>query len=432
MSSGIGTKRRDPSGWKGLNSMAKSAKTSGRTNPLDAPTSLQEINSVTSQVRKVLETGNTMAAVINSFPEFADPQYQNTVDKVFRTKVGQEPSYNFDDRVVFKIEPPQGRWVPASTSLVMSVQVTKSDGTPTTDADFGPVNRFFFSLINQVKVLAIDGSTVPTNKSIDGVRDRCISDYLLDTRKPYREWIEQGMMYIDPVSKTIGVNADRLMKDNTVETSANLAERIRKFNKQLREPHEYRIPMSHIDPFFKINTSVDSNYQQQLQLIIEKNPNKLLESVKATTLLKRGDSPYKVKILGSPYLEHAVTKPTSIFLMLHSTILANKGSGTLVDFMDSERSITDIARVMQKQITLPQSVQQYSFLEIAIRAVNSDEHTSLYDTYDVDYARTVLRRIRIDRLFVDGAEESLSFDMQDKSDLNALYHNYLSLSSYSR
>ena len=114
--------------------------------------------------------------------------------------------------------------------------------------------------------------------------------------------------------------------------------------------------------------------------------------------------------------------------MLHSTILANKGSGTLVDFMDSERSITDIASVvMQKQITLPQSVQQYSFLEIAIRAVNCDEHTSLYDTYDIDYARTVLRCIRIDRLFVDGAEERLSFDMQDKSDLNALYHNYLSL-----
>ena len=101
MSSGIGTKRPDPSGWKGLNSMAKSAKTSGRTNPLDAPTSLQEINSVTSQLRKVLETGNTTAAVINSFPEFADPQYQNTVDKVFRTKVGHESSYNIDDRVVF-------------------------------------------------------------------------------------------------------------------------------------------------------------------------------------------------------------------------------------------------------------------------------------------------------------------------------------------
>ena len=103
------------------------------------PRSLQEINSVTRQVRKVLETGNTTAAVINSFPEFADPEYQNTVDKVFRTKVGHEPSYNIDDRVVFKIEPSQGRWVPASTSLVMSVQVTKSDGTPTTDADVGPV-----------------------------------------------------------------------------------------------------------------------------------------------------------------------------------------------------------------------------------------------------------------------------------------------------
>ena len=114
--------------------------------------------------------------------------------------------------------------------------------------------------------------------------------------------------------------------------------------------------------------------------------------------------------------------------MMRSTILASKGSATLVDFIDSDRSITDIAPgITQQQITLPPSAQQYSYLEIAVRDVKSDEHTSLYNTYSVDFGRSVLRQIRLERFFVDGVETSLSFDMKDDRDMNVLFQNYLSI-----
>ena len=62
-----------------------------------------------------------------------------------------------------------------------------------------------------------------------------------------------------------------------------------------------------------------------------------------------------------------------------------------------------------------------------VRDVKSDEHTSLYDTYSVDFGRSVLRRIRLERFFVDGVETSLSFDMKDHRDMNVLFQNYLSI-----
>ena len=160
------------------------------------------------------------------------------------------------------------------------MKVLTADGKETTDVDFATGNGFWFTFINQVKVGDVDGSSVPTNKSIDGIRDRCESDYFLNTRNKYRKWAEHNMLYVDESSLSIGEVSDRLLGDNAAKTSDNLDERIAKFNPQLRAGREYRIPLSHIDQFFKIDTTLDSNYQRQVVLILEKNANKLLESKK--------------------------------------------------------------------------------------------------------------------------------------------------------
>ena len=98
--------------------------------------------------------------------------------------------------------------------------------------------------------------------------------------------------------------------------------------------------------------------------------------------------------------------------------------------MDIQRSITEIpSGVLRKQIIIPQSIMQYWFLDVSIESVNSSEHTSVFDTYDVDYAWSTVKKISIDGLFTAGVQNAITYDLEDDNDKYKLYQNYLAINN---
>ena len=351
MSAQSGLKRKPHSDWQSISDIARRPKKIGAAiNPLTAPRDLKQLNAIDSQLEKLLKTGQSTLNTAENFPEFAEGEYQNVVDKVYVYKTGFLTNYNKEEKLVVDIKPPAGEYIPSTCEMEITLQVVSSDKKDIVEADLTSVNGFFFSYMNQIKVVALDGGGAPTNKSVDGIRDNCMFNYLYTTTKSYRDKVKRDMLYIDESTFPISETDDRLPASEKPVTSKNIAERVKLFNAQLLKATTYRLPLKHFDSFFTIDKGVNANITRKVQFLLERNANKLLESVKSVKLDQRDKSPYKIIIHGTPTLSYTVLQASSSYNMIYNSLLATAGHANLSQFMDIQRSITEIPTgVLRKQ-----------------------------------------------------------------------------------
>ena len=195
--------------------------------------------------------------------------------------------------------------------------------------------------------------------------------------------------------------------DDTKRNGPNLTYRLAQLKDYIFENHVYRISLSLIVDLGLVNFSA------RINITLERNMNKLFESNKKVTAIP--DNPDAlIQIYDRPYISYQeinLTKSADIYFngILRSETALRQGV---------------LPSPYQQLFEINTSTQTYTidWLEMSIIYDKYFQHTTIYDSYDLELASKIIQRIKFENTSITySLTGKLSFDMEKEDDKNILY-----------
>ena len=290
------------------------------------------------------------------------------------------------------------------------------------DAQMMMVNNFFGHWFTDTDIRRYpdDMRILPTNTSVD-IYQYSNAQMKYFPEKSVKKLLKTMLYSNKPVYLTKYVDK-RSYNDNSdaKRTDPNLTYRLVELKYYIFEKHVYRIPVSLIVDLGLVNFSFKTN--TKIILTLERNMNKLFESNKKVTAIPENPDAL-IQFYNRPYISYQeinLTKGASIYFtgILRSEAALSQGLlpspyQQFFEINTGTQSFTCIFKGAQRQ---------FDWLEISIVYDKSFQHTTIYNSYDLEIASKLIKIIKFENTSrTYSLTGKLSFDLEKDDDKNILY-----------
>ena len=389
---------------------------------LSVPNNDQEVSDIYAANAEVSTKKLVSSSVIETyFPGFMSKPQNGFIASSTCYKILADENWKGGDSIQFRINPSNpphavsNGFNPSLVMLTLTGKFTENDGTAlvaTSNPASGWPGLYFEDVVEK---------TLDTGMSFSPTENPPSRHYFkkihYNTPKANLELLD--VLQYDNSTDIIGRR--NLEADNA---EANTAQKARaNKNTQWKAEREYNIPLKLLAPSFRRNTLDFDGLE--LTLKIQKDSVKYMESIKKDGALT--DKPGKFVITKQPYIMVSMYQMSAAGQNYFNNMYNSTGKysyGSIENFTLYGAQMT--AGTTQQQFNFPALYKKFKFVEIGLSTVESQEHNSIYDTYDEEFATTHIKKIDIQRAKSAMLENPhIRYDFDDSIDKYRLYNQFL-------
>ena len=369
--------------------------------------------------------------------------HQGQIDWVETKRTYASSTYTDNQMMEFAIELTANHYVNFS-NMVLCLPVTfrkRTNKTTSIDDDMIPVNNFFAHWVKDVTVKRYgdDIAVLPISTTLDIYRYS--ESMLKQLRDDVLATFQHELLY-SKKKVIIKGNAANSYNDrrNPVAAAArnsntddNIDDRIAKFNadEALSKTKVYRIPLRYLADLGLVNmpTAFDTktvfNLEQNLGRLFESR--KKLANVGANpAALSTGSPDANVYWYAAPYIQYAQIKLNDTFDKYISKALRSKRVlRTGIKPTPFQKTFEVNVGNQSHVVEFKGANKQFSLIEISLVYEKSEQHNSIYDSYNVEVAATAVGSVQLENLNNKHGEINKKYDLTDKHDRYLMYRNFV-------
>ena len=395
-----------------------------------------QFNSLSKKVQNLknfVEDGSAEAGMLEYLPGLAEPKYQGQIKGINERKAYADETYTNLKIAEFNIQLSNNEYMNFhNLEIVFPMKIKKkTDDDDDLDATLITVNNFFAHWIKEIEIKKL-GDDQPILPTINTVEIYKYSDQILKhLPKDSLKLIEKDLLYSKKKVRISG-NRDRRRKfvaaggDVNDRTDDNIDDRIEKFHDQLEDTHYYRIPLKYITELGFVNQPVKFN--TKWRIIFESDMSRLFESkaqlATAATAIPTPDA--KIILDSAPYLfYHQFNLEDTYRTYLEGALVSSRKLRGGLKLFPYQKSYEIVAGGQSKTFTFTNAFKQFEFLEISLVYDSSDQHLTIYDSYNVELAATKIKSIKLQNASNTYSEfNTVKFDLEDEEDKYNLFNQF--------
>ena len=397
-----------------------------------------QFNSLSKKVQNLknfVEDGSAEAGMLEYLPGLAEPKYQGQIKGINERKAYADETYTNLKIAEFNIQLSNNEYMNFhNLEIVFPMKIKKkTDDDDDLDATLITVNNFFAHWIKEIEIKKL-GDDQPILPTINTVEIYKYSDQILKhLPKDSLKLIEKDLLYSKKKVRISG-NRDRRRKfvaaggDVNDRTDDNIDDRIEKFHDQLEDTHYYRIPLKYITELGFVNQPVKFN--TKWRIIFESDMSRLFESkaqlATAATAIPTPDA--KIILDSAPYLfYHQFNLEDTYRTYLEGALVSSRKLRGGLKLFPYQKSYEIVTGGQSKTFTFTNAFKQFEFLEISLVYDSSDQHLTIYDSYNVELAATKIKSIKLQNASNTYSEfNTVKFDLEDEEDKYNLFNQFRS------
>ena len=318
----------------------------------------------------------------------------------------------------------------------------KTNKAAAIDATMIPVNNFFAHWIKDVTVKRYgdDIAVLPFNTTLDTYRYS--ESMLKHMPKDALATFQKELLYSKKRVIIKGNTANTLngrrnyiaAAANNSKKDENIDDRIAKFNANnaLQNVKTYRIPLRYLVDLGLVNlpTSFDTklifNLEQKLSKLFEckaKLPNK---AGGGAADLATTDPDANIYWNSIPYIQYELVKLNDTFdAYLRKTLQSKRVLRTGIKPTPYQKSYEVTVGTQTNVVEFKGVNKQFSFLEISLVYDKSEQHNSVYDSYNAQLAATHISSVQLENLNNKYGEINRKYDLTEEHDKHLMYKNFV-------
>ena len=209
-------------------------------------------------------------------------------------------------------------------------------------------------------------------------------------------------------------------------TDDNLDDRIEKFSDQLQTLKLYRISLKYIYNVGLVNQHI--KFKTQWRLTFETNMQRLFESKEnqAAGAAIPNTMDAKIMVDSAPYiLYHQLELDDTFRTYLESAMVSENNLRIGIQKTLLLKSYEISTGFQSKTVNFTNSFKKFSFLKISLVYDKSDQHLSIYDSYNAEIASTHLKSMKLQNASNTYSEFNMvKFHLEDAEDQYTLYNAF--------
>ena len=391
-------------------------------------------------LKNFVETGNAEGAMLAYLPGLADPKYQGQIKGINEKKAYADDTYTAQKIAEFNIQLTNNEYMNFhDVQICFPMRIRKKTNVANDiDNTMITVNNFFAHWIKEIDIKKL-GDDQPILPTINTVEIYKYSDQILKhLPSADLEMIENDLLYSRKKVKIPAAGGDRRKKytrpvnGNVAaepianRTDANLNEGIEKFGDQIGDDYIYRIPLKYISELGFVNQPV--KFDTKWKIFFESEMSRLFESkaqlATAATAIPEPD--VKIILTAAPYLlYHQFNLEDTYRTYLEGALVSSRKLRGGLKLFPYQKSFELVAGGQSKTFSFTNAFKQFEFLEISLVWDKSDQHTTIYDSYNAEIAATHIKSIKLQNASNTYSEfNTVKFDLTDEEDKYNVYNQF--------
>ena len=402
---------------------------------VDYSSQFNALSKKVENLKNFVETGSAEAGMLEYLPGLAEPKYQGQIKGINERKAYADETYTGLKIAEFNIQLSNNEYMNFhNLQIVFPMKIKKrTDDDDDLDGTLITVNNFFAHWIKEIDIKKL-GDDQPILPTINTVEIYKYSDQILKhLPKDSLKLIEKDLLYSKKKVK-LPDNRDRRRKfvaaggDANDRTDDNLDQRIEKFHDQLENTYYYRIPLKYICELGFVNQPVKFN--TKWRIIFESDMSRLFESkaqlATAATAIPTPDA--KIILDSAPYLfYHQFNLEDTYRTYLEGALVSSRKLRGGLKLFPYQKSYEIVTGGQSKTFTFTNAFKQFEFLEISLVYDSSDQHLTIYDSYNAEVAATKIKSIKLQNASNTYSEfNTVKFDLEDEEDKYNLFNQFRS------
>ena len=293
-----------------------------------------------------------------------------------------------------------------------------------------PVNNFFADWIKDVTVKRYgdDIAVLPINTTLDTYR---YSESMLKHMPEKALATFQNELLYSQKKVIIKGNAANTISSrrNHIAAAANDSETD---DHALSTEKTYRITLRYLVDLVLVNlpTAFDTKFifhlEQKLGKLFKSKAKLANRTGGAAALLPTTDPDAKVYFNSTPYIQYEIFKLNDTYdAYLRKALQSKRVLRTGIKPSPYQKTYEINTRTQTAVIEFKGVNKQFSFLEISLVYDKSEQHNSVYDSYNAELAATQIGSIQLENLNNKYGEINKKYDLTDEHDKYLMYRNFV-------
>ena len=399
------------------------------------------------KISTLYDTGRMDKDVMKYIPGMvpvSSDSYQGQIDFVDTKRTYAASTYSDMQQLEFNLEVVNNHYINFS-KMVLCLPVAfrkKTNKAAAIDATMIPVNNFFAHWIKDVTVKCYgdDIAVLPIKPTLDTYRYS--ESMLKHMPKDALVTFQKELLYSKKRVIIKGNTANTLNnRRNHIAAAANnnkkdenIDDRIAKFNANnaLQNVKTYRIPLRYLVDLGLVN--LPTSFDTKLIFNLEQKLSKLFES-KAKLPNKAGRGAADLPTTGPdaniywnsiPYIQYELVKLNDTFdAYLRKALQSKRVLRTGIKPTPYQKSYEVNVGTQTNVVEFKGVNKQFSFLEISLVYDKSEQHNSVYDSYNAELAATHISSVQLENLNNKYGEINRKYDLTEEHDKYLMYKNFV-------
>ena len=395
------------------------------------------------KLSELYDTGKVDADLLRYIPGMSKISYQGQIDWIETRRSYAASTYTDMQMLEFNIELTANHYINFS-NMVLCLPITfrkRTNKATAIDATMIPVNNFFAHWIKDVTVKRYgdDIAVLPINTTLDTYRYsesmlKHLPDDVLATFQKDLLYSKKKVIIKGNAANTLNDRRNHIAAAaNGSKKDDNIDKRIGKFNANngLSTIKVYRIPLRYLVDLRLVN--LPTAFDVKLIFNLEQKISKLFES--KTKLANVGSAAAALPTTGQ---DANVYWHTILYIQYEQVKLNDTFNKYTAKALQSKRVLrtgikpTPFQKLFEINVGTQSHVvefkglnKQFSFLEISLVYDKSEQHNSVYDSYNAELAATHTASVQLENLNNKYGEINKKYDLTDEHDKCIMCRNFV-------
>ena len=359
------------------------------------------------KITTLYDAGRMDKDVMKYIPGMAPVSYQGQIDFVDTKRTYAASTYSDMQQLEFNLEVVNNHYMNFS-NMVLCLPIAfrkKTNKAAAIDATMIPVNNFFAHWIKDVTVKRYgdDIAVLPINTTLDTYRysESILKHMPKDALATFQKELLYSKKRVIIKGNTANILNDRrnhiAAAANSSEKDENIDDRIAKFNANnaLQNVKTYRILLRYLVDLGLVNlpTSFDSklifNLEQKLSKLFESKAKLANKAGGGAADLPATDPDANIYWNSIPYIQYELVKLNDTFdAYIRKALQSKRVLRTGIKPTPYQKSYEVNVGTQTNVVEFKGVNKQFSFLEISLVYDKSEQHNSVYDSYNAELAAT--------------------------------------------
>ena len=331
------------------------------------------------------------------------------------------------------------------STLVLCLPITfrkRTNKAQPTDATMIPVNNFFAHWIKDVTVKrnGDDIAVLPVSTTLETYRYsesmlKHLPDDVLTTFQHELLYSKKKVICKGNAANSCSDRRNHIAaaaRDSN--TDDNIDNRIAKFNsdnelseiKVCRIPLRYLVDLGLVNMPTAFNTKIFIHLEQTLSKLFESKAKLPNTATGAAAALPTTQPDANIYFSSMPYLQYAQIKLNDTFNKYKTKALQLKRVlRTGIKPTPYQKTCEVNTRAQSHVVEFKGANKQFSFIEISLVYDKSEQHNSVYDSYNIELAATRIASVQLENLNNKYGEINKKYDLTDEHDRYMMYRNFV-------